>query len=265
MALAPTEIDALASFVCGGEGTPASYRSGVNINRFIAFTGTRVEWEPGPSRFYEAQSWLTACDATPPGLSGLPREIEKVVVALGDRRQFESDDEQQLMVEELARVLGYHEIELRLLPRRRVELVSKATTPGQEVIDEEIHTVFEKVLKDSALAPARAHYVKARRLLKASEPDYENAAKEGVCAIESLSKVLTGASDFNKAIERSIREGLLPRPLGEMVKKLYAYRGDEPGVSHGAGEVPDVDAQDAQFVVNLSAVVGLYLRGKLSS
>ena len=53
--------------------------------------------------------------------------------------------------------------------------------------------------------------------------------------------------------------------LGEMVKKLYAYRGDEPGVSHGAAEVPDVDSQDAQFVVNLAAVVGLYLREKLSS
>lgn len=49
------------------------------------------------------------------------------------------------------------------------------------------------------------------------------------------------------------------------MKKLYAYRGDEPGVSHGASEVPDVDARDAQFVVNLAAVVGLYLRRKLGS
>lgn len=73
--------------------------------------------------------------------------------------------------------------------------------------------MFEKVLKNSHLAPARAHYTKARRLLKASEPDYENAAKEGVRAVESLVKILTGESDFNKAIEKAVREGRLPRPL----------------------------------------------------
>jgi hypothetical protein len=55
----------------------------------------------------------------------------------------------------------------------------------------------------------------------------------------------------------------VPAPLAAMVTKLYAYRGDESGVAHGDEDLPDVDRDDAQFVVNLAAVIGVYLTAKL--
>jgi len=42
----------------------------------------------------------------------------------------------------------------------------------------------------------------------------------------------------------------------ELIEKLYAYRGDEPGVAHGDEEVPNVDQHDAQFVLNAAAAIG---------
>ena len=81
--------------------------------------------------------------------------------------------------------------------------------------------------------------------------------------MESLARTLTGERDLFKAVSRAVRSEHVPAPLGELIKKLYAYRGDEPGVAHGDEETPDVDQQDAQFVLNLAAAIGIYLRGGL--
>lgn len=264
MKLSPITIDALANCICGGDGTSVAYRTATSIARFRAFAGVVVEWEPGSSRFNDAVAYLEAANDLPAGGSGLPRGIEKIVLALADRRQFESQDAQDDVLAELESILEPYEVELTIDVRRNVQLTSRATSPGQIVVDKEIHTVFEQQLRDSDLEAARAHYRKARRFLRAAEPDFENAAKEAVCSVESLLLALTGAADFNKAIAKSTTEGLVPKPLGELIRKLYAYRGDEPGVAHAGNSVPDVDAEDAQFVVNLAATVGLYLRAKLS-
>jgi hypothetical protein len=148
--------------------------------------------------------------------------------------------------------------------RGQVELLSTVTSRGQEIIERDIHTAFDQVLDDRTLDAAREHLRKARQLLGAADPDYANAAKEAVCMVESLAVTLTGERDLNRAISKSVRAGIVPAPLGEMIKKLYAYRGDEPGVAHADATVPDVDADDATFAVNLAAVIGLYLRHKLA-
>ena len=255
-------IDALANCICGGEGTSIEYRSATSIDRFRAFAGVDVNWEPGRSRFYDAVSYLDACNDTPVGQSRLPRGLEKVLAALVDRRLFESDVAQEVVLDELQQILEPYDVDVRLDARRQLEF-STSSSRGQQVIDEEIHTAFETLLHESDLGAAREHYRKARGFLRASEPDFANAAKEGVCVVESLLLALTGERDFNKAVAKAVASGLIPRPLGELIKKLYAYRGDEPGVAHAAETVPDVDVHDAQFVVNLAATIGLYLRAKL--
>jgi hypothetical protein len=88
--LAPLQLETLANAICGGEGTPIDYRSGEQLRRFRAFVGADVDWETGSSRFYDTLAYLEACNETPAGSSGLPSAIEKVIVALLDRRQFDS-------------------------------------------------------------------------------------------------------------------------------------------------------------------------------
>lgn len=44
---------------------------------------------------------------------------------------------------------------------------------------------------------------------------------------------MTGERDLPSAIKKATQADLIPRPLDELIFKLYAYRGNEPGVSHG--------------------------------
>jgi hypothetical protein len=263
--LAPNQIETLATAICGGEGTPVEYRSWEKIVRFRAFVDADIEeYEEGGSRWKDTVRYLGACNNTPAGKSGLPRAIEKVILALVDRRQFTTDWVQHEVAAFVrSSVLGRVPVAVEIDLRGEASLRSTTTGPGQEIIDQEIHTVFEEVLTEGSLKAARSYYAKARRLLGGAEPDYANAAKEAFLSIESLVRTLTGEKDFNKAIAKAVNADLIPKPLGELIKKLHAYRGDEAGVAHAGDEEPDVDHHDAQFVVNLAAVIGAYLRAKL--
>ena len=200
-----------------------------------------------------------------PGRSGLPTGIEAVLVALADRREFDTDEAYREAVEHIGGLLASLPVRLEVTRSGQVELLSTVISRGQDIIERKIQTAFDEVLEDSAFDAAREHLRKARGLLNAAEPDYANATKEAVCVVESLAVTLTDERDLNKAIAKSVRAGIVPAPLGEMIKKLYAYRGDEPGVAHADATVPNVDADDATFAVNLAAVIGLYLRHKLAS
>lgn len=263
MELSPRQIESLAGAICGGEGTPIDYRSSERIDRFRAFVGIDVEWTPGSSRWKDTVAFLEACNGDQIGRSELPTNIERVVTALLDRREFSTDQSQDQAIGFIRDILAGQPLAIRHDSYRNIEIVSTRNSAGQDVIEQEIHTVFERVVGEEDLRAARAHYKKARQMLTAGQPDYENAAKEAVCCIESLSATLTGERNLNQAMAKAVRKGLIPLPLAEMVKKLYAYRSDEPGVAHGKQDEPDVDVHDAYFLVNQAAVIGLYVRAKL--
>jgi hypothetical protein len=124
--------------------------------------------------------------------------------------------------------------------------------------------VFGKTLGDEALSAARAHYRKAKRYVEGAEPGYENACKESVCTIESIVLTLAGGNDLVKALRKLATQGHVPRPIAEMVIKLYAYRGDEPGISHAAQTPPKVDRLEAELLFNLAGAIGAFMRAKLS-
>jgi hypothetical protein len=46
--------------------------------------------------------------------------------------------------------------------------------------------------------------------------------------------------------------------------KIYAYRGNEPGVAHASADVPDVEHLEAELVFNLSGALGAYLAQRLA-
>jgi hypothetical protein len=62
----------------------------------------------------------------------------------------------------------------------------------------------------------------------------ENAAKEAVSSAESYLKTLTQENDFKRALRKAVQAGI-PQPLAALIEKLYAWRGDEPGIApeHG--------------------------------
>jgi hypothetical protein len=106
------------------------------------------------------------------------------------------------------------------------------------------------------------HYQKAHRLLRSG--DFANSAKESVCSVEAYLYTITGESEIKKALREATKAGL-PKPLDGVIEKLYAWRGNEPGVAHAGKKAPAVERADAQFALNLAAVVNLYLRTRLLS
>jgi hypothetical protein len=256
-------VQTIAGFICGGDET-FEYRRMVDIEEFFVFTDA----EPGPfdggSRWQTACGFVDACQATSEqGASELPRAIEQVLVAVLDPREFSSEDRHALAVGKVNEVLRGITVAVRLAADGTPQVVSTRRTREQSLLDEQIHTVFGEMLKDSELRAAREHYAKAKRYIYGAEPDYPNAAKEAVCTIESLAVVLTRTSDLPKALKKAANAGHIPRPIAEMVTKLYAYRGDQPGVSHGQAEIPDVTRQEAELILNVVGAVGNFLKSAL--
>lgn len=108
---------------------------------------------------------------------------------------------------------------------------------------------------DEAFQKAIGHY--QRR----PEPDWDNAVKDAVGAIEGLARILTAhpkevLSDQIKIIQRE--KGIDPL-LAEMLQKLYAYRGNKPGVGHGKAVGTGTTPEEAEFVMGTSASAIVYL------
>ena len=85
------------------------------------------------------------------------------------------------------------------------------------------------VLGDPRLASARKHYDKALQFFRRpSKPDYENAVKEAVCAVEAAGKALFPTAkaatlgDLAKWLVTS-KDVAVPKALGQTITGIYAY------------------------------------------
>jgi hypothetical protein len=238
----------------------------VDIESFVKFSEADFGGlTPGSlsRRNYACMVIEAAQDRKIEGGSGLGREVEKIIEALLDRREFDSEDQRDEALLKVNQILAGLPAEARVAADGSVQVVSTKQTRAQRVLDEQIHTVFGGVIADSELAASRIHYAKARRYLGAADPDYENAAKEAVSSVESLVTRLTGESDYTRAIKKATDAGLIPRPIDDLAIKLFAYRGNEPGVGHGSSDAPDVNEDEARLIFNLAGALGAYLVGAL--
>jgi hypothetical protein len=263
--LSPRQIQALASCICGGgEAAAFEYRTAADIDRFMKFSGARLPTSLSGSRFRVALQFLEHANSdSNKGPSGLSLDMEQIIVALLDHREFASDANHDEAVAITVEILKGTPVKVVVAADRSVSLQSARVTRGQRVMDQQIHTVFGTTLAESELHAAREHYSKAKRHLDSSTPDYPNSCKESVCMLEALATALTGEADLPKALRRAVAEGLITKPLDEVVIKLYAYRGNEPGVGHGQAEVPRVGREEAELLLNLAGSLGKFLNEKL--
>lgn len=117
----------------------------------------------------------------------------------------------------------------------------------------------EVVLGDARLDAARRHYEKALKFFRdATKPDYENAVKEAVCAVEAAGKALfpdAKASTLGDLTKWLTREDTtkLPKSISQTLAGLYAFRSGGEGVAHGAAVGGAVTAEIAEFVLAVAA------------
>jgi hypothetical protein len=262
--LSPRQVDDLVVRICGGSGDAFEYRTANQLHQFFDFAEADTSEAGDGSRASVTQNVVGSANRTTLGTSGLPEGIEKIVKSLLDPREFADATQHADAVDDVAELLRPAGA---LAEFRDPDVVLRSTrvSRGQRVLEEQVHTVFGKTLDDEAFTAARTHYRKAKRYASGSEADYENACKESMCAIESMVLTLTGGSDLVKALRRLAQEDRIPKPIAEMVIKLYAYRGDEPGIAHAGPVPPDVGQAEAELLVNLAGSIGVYMRAKLSS
>jgi hypothetical protein len=259
--LGQNRLGRLAGCVTGDIDSDAfDYRRHEDLENFFARFEDAPAWDDEGSRHTRALRFLTACNRSPLGESRLPVAIESVLREMLNVGEFEDEAKRDTALAVVKAALDSYRVAIETDFDGEVQIVSTASSKHQSLIDAELHTAFGSVLNESDLQTARVHYGNARRMVR--EGDYPNAAKEAVCSVEACLSTLTGEKDLKKALRLATKAGL-PKPLDGVIEKLYAWRGNEPGVAHGSDELPDVERADAEFALNMAAAINLYLRERL--
>ncbi|MBN2185945.1 MAG: hypothetical protein JW732_00615 [Dehalococcoidia bacterium] len=118
------------------------------------------------------------------------------------------------------------------------------------------------LLKEPEFEGADKHFEKALKALNTRpNPDVENCVKDAISAIESVGRIIVDDDKalLSKIIKDMANNGLIPKPLDEAIQKIYAYRGDQPGVAHGLVGTSKVTIDEAEFVLAISAATIIYL------
>ena len=118
------------------------------------------------------------------------------------------------------------------------------------------------LLKEPEFKGADQQFEKAIRALNVRPiPDKENCIKDAIGAIESVVRIMTNNEKamLDDVIKNAARRGVIPKPLDQTFIKLYAYRGNEPGVAHGAVGESTVTVDEAELVLAMSAATIIYL------
>lgn len=111
-------------------------------------------------------------------------------------------------------------------------IIWRYSNPAKETVDE-----AERLLVDDPklAAPAR-QWRKAQEHLSKRPPDHENCVKDAVGALEGVARILTGKTGqtLSRILPELAARAGMHKTLEIAIDKLYAYRGDEHGVAHGA-------------------------------
>jgi hypothetical protein len=171
------------------------------------------------------------------------------ITSLSEVREYYSKEISNLIFEES---LGF-EYKDGLFSRRGYARTSQA-----------INNVTTNVLSDPQLDKTRRHYIKALHFYgNAKTPDFENAIKEAICAVEACLITLF-SPDISKSFD-NVRKlvgneaGKSPAPLIDALIKLYGYRNSGDGVAHATSKGLKVSEKEAELVISLSADYITYL------
>ncbi|ERI34306.1 hypothetical protein N879_01960 [Alcaligenes sp. EGD-AK7] len=129
----------------------------------------------------------------------------------------------------------------------------------------ELASKSQVVLGAAELISARQHYEKALQFFRhPTKPDFENAVKEAVCAVEATGKVLfpmAKASTLGDLIKWFGSTSLVsvPKALTQTLNGIYAFRNGAEGVAHGAATGGKASVEVTEYVLAVCASQIIYL------
>lgn len=117
----------------------------------------------------------------------------------------------------------------------------------------------------SPLQPVSAHLKRALELLSdRKQPDYRDSIKESISAVEALCKLATDSQSATLgATLNTLQSRLgLHQAFRNALSNLYGYTSDADGIRHALHDLPNLEFDDAKFMlVTCSAFVN-YLTAK---
>jgi hypothetical protein len=125
--------------------------------------------------------------------------------------------------------------------------------------EDEVDEIEEAI--SQPLSGVREHLRQAVTLLSdRDEPDYRNAIKESISAVESLCMVITGddGATLGQALDDIESNGDVEvhGAMTAAFKSLYGYTSDSDGIRHGLLDEDSLDHEDAKYMlVTCSAFV----------
>ena len=129
--------------------------------------------------------------------------------------------------------------------------------------DEELGVVEEVAQLSDPFHGASQHITQAVTLLSdRSMPDYRNAIKESISAVESA--VQAAAGDPKVDIEKGLQKLGLHHQLKQAWNNMYNWTSDEDGVRHGIKGAPQVGISEARYMVVACSAFVNYLVVKSS-
>lgn len=204
----------------------------------------------------ENLTWEKAYDFCERLYSHLPQEIGHedsfgnytVQVSRSDSQAYIAVELERLFLEE---DLAYEFTEGNVRRRGRkhtVELAAKS----------------QVVLGDPRLLSARKHFDKALRFFRhPTRPDYENAVKEAVCAVEAAGKALfpmAKAATLGDLVKwlGSATEVSVPKAVCQTLSGVYAFRSGGDGVGHGGATGGKATSEVTEYLLALCASQVIY-------
>lgn len=113
--------------------------------------------------------------------------------------------------------------------------------------------------KNAGLAGVQQHITQALALFgKRPEPDYRNAIKEAISAVEGAVKLIEGVrgGGLDKALDALSKRIEIHGALKAGLNSLYGFTSDEDGIRHPILDQPNVGEEDARLmIVTCSAAV----------
>jgi hypothetical protein len=120
---------------------------------------------------------------------------------------------------------------------------------------------------DGSPKPISIHLENSLDLLSdRKSPDYRNSIKESISAVESICKMITEEpkGTLGRCLNRIGNKVELHPDLRDAFKNLYGYTSDSNGIRHALMDEPNLDFEDAKFMlVSCSAFIN-YLISKAS-
>lgn len=141
-------------------------------------------------------------------------------------------------------------------------------TPARPAEITEIFEQAKSLLSDPRFMGPDEQFRKANQhLAKRPDPDTENCVKDAVGSLEGIARIVTKQPDrtLGQILNREPLKSMVPSLLLAAIEKVYAYRGDAPGVAHGQTGPSTIGIEEADWVLSMCAATMVYLAKRYSS